>query len=163
MLLWFTGMLLFVRKRRSARSSSDVAVAAVGKIVLMGALFALFSAALSVQPMWVNPVTDLRYYLGALPLLLAMKGVFAEWAWRKSRIAGGAAAAVLLFSSAGAWPFNLANYYVGERTLGLHLLQFVREIHRPYRDATRVVSTTCCSMPGRTTWSTCRGLPTARH
>ena len=30
--------------------------------------------------------------------------------------------------------------FTGERTLGLHLLQFVREIHRPYRDSIRVAS-----------------------
>ena len=118
----------------------DLPLAAAGGIVLMGALFALFSAALSVQPVWVIPITDLRYYMGALPLLLAMKGLFAEWAWRKSKLAGAAAVAVLLFSSAGAWPFNLINFHTGERTLGLHLLQFVREIHRPYRDSIRVVS-----------------------
>ena len=78
--------------------------------------------------------------MGALPLLLALKGLFAEWAWRKSRLAGAAAAAVLLCSSAGAWPFNLSNVFSGERTLGLHLFQFVREIHRPYRDSIRVAS-----------------------
>ena len=115
-------------------------LAAAGAIVLMGALFALCSAALSVQPVWVNPVADLRYYMGALPLLLAMKGLFAEWAWRRSKPAGAAAIAVLLFSSAGAWPFNVTNYFSGKPTLGLHLFQFVREIHRPYRDAIRVVS-----------------------
>ena len=86
------------------------------------------------------PYADLRYYMGALPLLLAMKGLFVEWAWRRSRVAGAVAGAVLLCSSAGAWPFNLANILTGERTLGLHLLQFVREIHRPYHDSIRVVS-----------------------
>ena len=115
-------------------------LAAAGTIVLMGVLFALFSAAMSVQPVWVNPTADLRYYMGALPLLLAMKGLFAEWAWRRSKLAGAAAIAVLLFSSAGAWPFNVTNYYTGKPTLGLHLLQFVGEIHRPYRDSIRVVS-----------------------
>ena len=114
----------------------------VARITLMGALFALFSAALSVQPVWrlVDPRADLRYYMGALPLLLALKGLFAEWAWRRARLAGAAVALVLLLSSAGAWPFNLVNYHTGEPTLGLHLLQFVREIHRPYRDSIREVS-----------------------
>ena len=149
--LWFAGMLAlpWLRRRRDrARSprTPDAApqealpLAAAGAIVLMGALFALFSAALSVQPVWVNPTADLRYYVGALPLLLAMKGLFAEWAWRRSRPAGAAAIAVLLFSSAGAWPFNVTNYFSGKPTLGLHLFQFVREIHRPYRDSIRVVS-----------------------
>ena len=168
-LLWLAGMALYVavvqrtrarpspRRRGSARGrrtmpaaqpeprstalrGAALPLAATGKVVLMGALFALFSAALSVQPVWSNPVADLRYYVGALPLLLAMKGLFVEWAWRRWRIAGAAALAVLLFSSAGAWPFNMTNIFTGERTLGLHLPQFVREIHRPYRDSTRVVA-----------------------
>ena len=121
-------------------TGAELPLAAAAKVVLMGALFALFSAAVSVQPVWTNPMLDLRYYVGALPLLLAMKGLFAEWVWRKSRLAGGAVLAVLLLSSAGAWPLNLRNVHTGERTLGLHLVQFVREIHRPYRDATRAVS-----------------------
>ena len=128
--------------RPLAAPGDELPVTAGARIVLMGALFALFSAALSVQPVWMltKPVADLRYYMGALPLLLAMKGLFAEWAWRRSRLAGAAAATVLLLSSAGAWPFNLTNHLTGKSTLGLHLLQFVREIHRPYRDSIRVVS-----------------------
>ena len=114
--------------------------AAVGRIVLVGALFALFSTALSPQPAWVLGVADLRYSMGALPLLLPMKGLFVEWLWRRWRIAGGAALAVLLLSSAGAWPFNITMIHTGERTLGLHLPLFVQEIHRPYRDSMRVVS-----------------------
>ena len=159
-LLWFAGISAWVLVRRrdrrpaAARERGDppaapsapnppatgLPLAAAGKVVLMGALFALFSAAMSVQPVWTHPVADLRYYVGALPLLLAMKGLFAEWAWRRSRPAALAAVAVLLCSSAAAWPFNLRNEYSREPTLGLHLPQFVREIHRPYRDATRVVA-----------------------
>ena len=108
----------------------------------MGALFALFAAALSVQPVWMleKPFADLRYYMGALPLLLAMKGLFAEWAWRRSKPAAAVAAAVLLVSSAGAWPLNMRHVHTREPTLGLHLLQFVREVHRPYRDSIQVAS-----------------------
>ena len=161
-LLWFLAMLLLplLRRRRGLAAAGDaqraagrerssrgalggeLALAAAGRVVLMGALFALFAAALSVQPVWMltNPGADLRYYMGALPLLLALKGLFAEWAWRRWKPAGAAVAAVLLCSSAGAWPFNLSNFFSGERTLGLHLFQLVREIHRPYRDSIRVVS-----------------------
>lgn len=159
--LWFAGMLLFMGKRyrnpltrylrRSERSKhgkfllqnttdNDLQVATAGKIVLMGILFALFSAMLSVQPVWLYPFTDLRYYMGALPLLLTMKGVFAEWTWRKSKTAGIAVVAVLLFTSAGAAPFNMTNILTREQTLGPHFFQFVREIHRPYRDSIREVS-----------------------
>ncbi len=120
-----------------AARRDDVPAAAVGRIVLAGALFALFSAALSPQPVWA---ADLRYYMGALPLLLPMKGLFVEWLWRRWRIAGGAALAVLLLSSAGAWPFNVPLVHTGERTLGLHLPLFVQEIHRRYRDSIQVVS-----------------------
>ena len=118
----------------------DFPLAATGKVILMGALFALFSAVMSPQRMWANPVADLRYYVGALPLLLAMKGLFVEWLWRRHAIAGAAAFALLLLTSAGAAPFNLRNVLTGQDTLGTHLVQFVREVHRPYRDSISVVS-----------------------
>ena len=132
--LWFVGMALIAwqarRKqevgasrqvRRPAQRVNDGAstaqkilgddfpLAATGKIILIGALFALFSAMLSVQPIWVNPFADLRYYVGSLPLLLAMKGLFVEWAWRRHVIAGVLALGVLLFTSVGAAPFNISN------------------------------------------------------
>ena len=143
--LWFGGVLSLSilsgsRSVASRHAPDDLPVAATGRIVLMGALFALFSAALSPQAVWGFPYADLRYYMGALPLLLPMKGLFVEWLWRRWRVAGGAALAVLLFTSAGAWPFNTRMLLTGERTLGVHLAQFVREIHRPYRDSIRVVS-----------------------
>ena len=118
----------------------DFPLAAAGKIILMGALFALFSAMLSVQPIWLNPVADLRYYVGALPLLLAMKGLFVEWAWRRHVIAGAVALGALLFSSVGAAPFNVRMSFTDEKTLGLHLFEFIREVHRPYRDSISVVA-----------------------
>ena len=126
--------------RSDSRPADDFPLVATGRIVLLGALFALSSAMLSVQPIWANPFADLRYYVGALPLLLAMKGLFVEWAWRRSTVAGAVAGAALLFSSIGAWPFNMTNYFSRERTLGLHLFQLVREVHRPYRDSIRAVS-----------------------
>ena len=137
------------RGRRDRRPADDAArrfvgedfpLVAVGEIVLMGALFALFAAILSPQPIWANPVADLRYYVGALPLLLAMKGLFVEWAWRRHFIAGAAALAALLFTSVGAAPFNMTMLFTGEKTLGPHLFMFVREIHRPYRDSISVAS-----------------------
>lgn len=163
--LWFVGMALIAwqirRKqevgasrqvrRRSRRANDNASIAqkilgddfplaAAGKIILMGALFALFSAMLSVQPIWMNPIADLRYYVGALPLLLVMKGLFVEWAWRRHIIAGAAALGVLLFTSVGAAPFNIVMYFSGQKTLGLHLFEFIREVHRPYRDSISVVS-----------------------
>ena len=163
--LWFLGMALIAwqarRKqvvaaqrqvrRRGQRANDrastaqkilgdDFPLAAVGKIILMGALFALFAAILSVQPIWLNPFADLRYYVGALPLLLAMKGLFVEWAWRRHVIAGTTALVVLLCTSAGAYPFNMVMHPSGQKTLGLHLFEFIREIHRPYRDSISVVS-----------------------
>ena len=153
--LWFAGMGLLayqVRRKQVRRGASDggsisekilgddLPLVAVGKVILMGVLFALFSAMLSEQAIWLNPFANLRYYMGALPLLLAMMGLFAEWVWRKSKIACAMVVAVLLFSSAGAYPFNILMYFSGQKTLGLHLFEFVREIHRPYRDSIRVVS-----------------------
>ena len=141
--LWFVGAVLLVRAGAFtiARTlGDDFPLAATGKVILMGALFALFSAVLSPQPMWANPVADLRYYVGALPLLLAMKGLFVEWLWRRHAVAGAAAFALLLLTSAGAAPFNLRNVFTGQDTLGTHLIEFVREVHRPYRDSVSVVS-----------------------
>ena len=163
--LWFVGMALIawqVRRkqavgasrqvRRRAQRANDGAsiaqkilggdfpVAAAGKIILMGALFALFSAMLSVQPIWLDPIADIRYYVGALPLLLAMKGLFVEWMWRRHIIAGAVALSVLLFTSAGAAPFNITMRFSGQKTLGWHLFEFIREVHRPYRDSISVIS-----------------------
>ena len=163
--LWFAGVALLVwqvrrkqavgaprqvrRREQWVNDSASIAqkilgddfpLAAAGKIILMGALFALFSALLSVQPIWLNWIADLRYYVGALPLLLAMKGLFVEWAWRRHVIAGAVALGALLFSSVGAAPFNTRILFTGEKTLGLHLFKFIREVHRPYRDSISVVS-----------------------
>ena len=163
--LWFVGMALIawqVRRKQAVGASrqvrrrgqrandsasiaqkilgDDFPLAAAGKIILMGALFALFSAILSVQPIWLNWVADLRYYVGALPLLLTMKGLFVEWAWRRHVIAGALALGALLFTSVGAAPFNITMHFSGQKTLGLHLFEFIREVHRPYRDSISVVS-----------------------
>ena len=162
---WFLGVILLngqarrkyaIWKRRQARKSDhqakpsapiaqrilgdDFPLGAAGKIILMGGLFALFAAMLSVQPIWLNSVADLRYYVGALPLLLVMKGLFVEWAWRRHVVAGAVAIGALLFSSVGAAPFNIKMHLTGERTLGLHLFEFVREVHRPYRDSISLVA-----------------------
>ena len=129
------------RSRRSPAATADeLPVRAAAGVVLMGALVAGFCALLSVQPVWAVGFADLRYLVGALPLLLAMKGLVAEWLWRRSRIAGAVAVAVLLLSSAGAAPFNQRNHFTRESTLGLHLFAFVGEIHRPYRDGLRTVA-----------------------
>ena len=152
--LWFAGVVLHAwtkrdkparrrdRRRRSSPQLSDdnFPLTAVGKIILMGMLFALFSAMLSVQPIREHYIATLRYYVGALPLLLAMKGLFVEWMWRKHVVAGAAVLCALLFSSIGAAPFNLKHSITGKATLGMHLFLFVREIHRPYRDSMGVVS-----------------------
>ena len=83
---------------------------------------------------------DLRYYVPALPLLLAMKGLFAEWVCRYSKLAGGAIVAVLLLTNVGTYPFHPIILHSWERNVGFTLFQFIGEIHRPYPDATRVVS-----------------------
>ena len=155
--LWFVGTLLLVHgrhnrnkpagrafKRNQAQSGrespSPIPVAAVSKLILTGALFALFSALLSVQPVWTAVFVDLRYYVPALPLLLAMKGLFAEWVCRYSKLAGGAIVAVLLLTNVGTYPFHPVILHSWERNVGFTLFQFIGEIHRPYPDATRVVS-----------------------
>lgn len=160
--LWFAGTLWLVHSRRNrnnrpAGNSSRVGqaqrrksahrvnypplpVAAVSTLILIGTLFALFSALFSPQPVWDAEYLDLRYYVPALPLLLAMKGLFAEWVYRYSKLAGGAVVAVLLLTNAGTYPFNPVLPWSGERILGFHPFQFISEIRRPYRDALRTVS-----------------------
>ncbi len=59
-------------------AGSGLPTYAAAGVVLTGFPFALFSAMLSVQPVWTNPIADLRYYVGALPLLLIMKGLIVE-------------------------------------------------------------------------------------
>lgn len=145
--LWFIGMLIVAWiKHRLPPSSTraagldDPPVAETARVVLMGALFVLFSALMSVQPVWTNHTTDLRYCVAALPFLLAMKGLFVEWTWGKSSIAGIAITVAMVATSIGAAPFNMEMVDTGRRTLGAHLFQFVREIHRPYPDAVTAVS-----------------------
>ena len=46
----------------------------------------------------------------------------------------------MLLTSAGTAPFNLRNVFTGQDTLGTHLIQLVREVHRPYRDSVSIVS-----------------------
>ena len=127
-------------KKESQKAGPPVPVAAVSKIILTGALFALFSALLSPQPVWVAETVALRHYVPALPLLLTMKGLFAEWVCRYSKLAGGAVVAVLLLTSAGAYPFNIIMEHDEKRTLGFHLFQFIGEIHRPYPTALETAS-----------------------
>ena len=155
--LWFAVMLLFFRKKQDLLPSrhlmqqekaglqeaagNGLYVRATGKIVLLGVFFMLFSSVLSQrQEIWAYRFADLRYYMGALPLLLAMKGAFAEWIWRRSKTAGTFVIALLLFTSIGAIPFNIKNLLTSERMLGPHFFQFVGEIHRPYRGYVREVS-----------------------
>ena len=136
-----------VRQLKSEHGASKEAVGdslpwlPVGRILLLGAVFAAISALLSVQPIWLPRMTlDLRYYVPALPLLLAMKGLFAEWTWRKSKVVGCVVGALLLFTSLGAAPFNIPSGWTQKPTLGSHPYLFLREIHRPFRDVNRVLS-----------------------
>ncbi len=144
---WFLVMLALAAIAKVQKSPSEKAartnsipLAATGKIILAGGLFAFFAAAFSPQVIQLNPFADQRYYVAALPLLLAMKGLFAEWVWRRNTLLGIAALLALATSSFGAWPFNLKHAITYESTLGWHLISFVREIHTPYRESIAVVS-----------------------
>ena len=152
--LWFGGMLLLAWRERTARIAADgrgarrtkpaderaLPVSAVAGIVLLGFLSALLLAPLVQHPVWLpDQYLDYRYFVAALPLLLAMKGLFVEWLWRKSKWVGGASLAVLLFTSAGAAPFNVPGFD-NLPTLGAHFYRFVREIHRPYASDVRQVT-----------------------
>ena len=149
--LWFAATFLLTLKARGesvwygkgggvSETGPGAPLEETGKIILFGGLIAFFSALLSPQPIELNPTADLRYYVAALPLLLAMKGLFVEWLWIRHAALGAAAFFVLLFTSAGAWPFNIHLLYTGERALGWHLPMFVKEVHRPYRGSTTLIS-----------------------
>ena len=123
-------------------ASCGVPLTAVYRMLLVGALCAMFTTLLSIQPVWVpNVPLDFRYFVPALPLLVTMKGLFIEWLWRRSRVSGVIALLALLFTSVGAAPFNAYNVNTQRTTLGAHLPEFVREIHAPdYRNSISVVS-----------------------
>lgn len=111
------------------------------RLILIGILFFVLSVILSPQKQNFNAVIETRYSVAALPFLLVMKGVFIDQLMRRSRLLAAIALVVLLFTSVGAYPFNIQNFNTGKSTLGFHLLSFIREIHRPYRpDATEQVA-----------------------
>ncbi len=145
--VWFLAMLALaaiakVRKSPAEKvaGANSIPLADTGKIILAGGLFALFAATLSPQIIQLNIYADQRYYVAALPLLLAMKGLFAEWVWKRNALLGFVALLVLATSSLGAWPFNLKHAITYENTLGWHWVSFVREIHNPYRESIAAVS-----------------------
>ncbi len=122
-------------------AGSELPLRNVSRILLLGGLCVLFTTLLSHTPVWrPNAQLDFRYFVPALPLLLAMKGLFIEWLWQRSKAVATAVLTLLLFTSAGASPFNAPNNLTGQRTLGAHLPAFVREIHHTYRTSTKVVS-----------------------
>ena len=139
--LWFIGMLWLPWRAPHRRPLTDaLPVAPVAQFVFIGASFALLLAAFTQQPLWVDGVyLDYRYYVAALPLLLAMKGLFIEWLWRRQKAVAALVGASLLFTSVGAAPFNVP-FLTGGTTLDAHLYRFVREIHRPYPGAIEAVS-----------------------
>ncbi len=126
----------------AAAADNQLPLLAVSRILLLGGLCALFTTLLSPTPVWLPSVQlDLRYFVAALPLLLAMKGLFVEWLWQRSKALGATALTLLLFTSAAAAPFNAYNTFTQRPTFGAHLPAFVREIHRgTYRTSTEVVS-----------------------
>ncbi len=143
--LWLVAMLFLAARGkavwpRRAEGDPGSPLPETARIILFGGLLALFSALLSPQSIKLHAIADLRYYVAALPLLLAMKGLFVEWLWLRHAALGAVALLALLLTSAGAWPFNLMSVITGERTLGWHLPMLVREIHRPYRDANATIS-----------------------
>ncbi len=137
--LWFL-YALWQTRQTSESEREGLPVAGTSKIVLMGILFTFFAAATSQYPMRPHAGAELRYYVSALPLLLAMKGAFVEWVWPRSKITALIILMFMLYTSAGAFPFNVRMGFSGFPTLGMHLTQFIAEIHHPYRDSIREVS-----------------------
>jgi len=113
------------RKRASDSIASffqqgiDLPAAAAGRLILFGSMIAFFTTLISFQPVWLPGVDlDLRYFVPALPFLLLMKALFAEWAWQKSRLAGIAVASLIIFTSVGAAPFNMRMVFTNKKITG---------------------------------------------
>ena len=111
-----------------------------GRTVRHWALFAVLlvvtGSLISVQPL-AQPIADLRYLVMALPFVLFLSAVCADWAWRKNKIAGGVVVAVLMTTNFAAWPFLMKDYHkhFGCPSERFVLPAMVREIHRPYPSA----------------------------
>ena len=106
-------------------------------LIVFGLLFVFYSTLLSVQPVWKHHYADFRYYIGALPFLLVMKGLFVQWLWVRARALSVAALLVLLLSNVATYPFTLPWQFsdvVPSRPtiLGMHLFQYINEISQPY-------------------------------
>ena len=135
-LSWLVCLWFLIQWKSSAnttdQSSTDYFVQA-RKLILVGILFFVLSVILSPQRVTSDLWYDIRYSVAALPLLLVMKGMLIDWLIPRSRFLAVTTLVTLLFTSAGAYPFNIKNTITGERTLGFHLLSFLKEIHHPYR------------------------------
>ena len=108
-------------------------------LVLFGGLFVFFSALLSVQALWRHGLADIRYYLGALPFLLVMKGLFVEWLLRRWQTVGIIAFAVLLLTNIATTPLQIQPLFGGNK-IAPHLFLYAAEIHRPYPDPGRAAA-----------------------
>ncbi len=103
---------------------------------LFAVLLVVTGSLISVQPL-AQPIADLRYLVMALPFVLFLSAVCADWAWRKNKIAGGVVVAVLMTTNFAAWPFLMKDYHkhFGCPSERFVLPAMVREIHRPYPSA----------------------------
>lgn len=106
----------------------------VCQLALLGLLVIFYAAAFSVQPSYYLGFADLRYFFISIPLLLVMKAAFVHWLMKLNRFLGLAAAAALVASSVSAYPFNMIHQLDRRPTLDLHLVSYIQEVHRPYRD-----------------------------
>lgn len=104
------------------------------RMLWFGVLFVFFSGIFTVQIIWIHPHADLRYFVPALPFLLVMKAMFIDWAWVRSKLLAIAAAGVLLVSNVASYPWIAVNISDYQRRVGMHLFEFVAEVHRPYDD-----------------------------
>ncbi|MBF2735325.1 MAG: glycosyltransferase family 39 protein [Betaproteobacteria bacterium AqS2] len=134
--LWFAGCLFSQLRAKDGQGGwlAPEELRPVCRLVILGLLVILYAAVFSVQPSYYLGYSDLRYFFISIPLLLMMKAAFVHWLLKRSTYAGAAAAVALIASSVSAYPFNLVHQLDQEPTLELHLLSYVKEVHRPYRD-----------------------------
>ena len=111
------------------------------QLALLVVILTFWASIMSVQPI-KHTVADMRYLLPALPFVILMAAVFADWVWSKSKAFGAGLLTVLLFSNFAGFPYiaqgalcgvNIFKPYAVKEPFTLFAL--MGEVHRPYPTA----------------------------
>ena len=133
---WYLASPLLARRKGRKRSAATGDDKTIRHWALLVALLVLTSALISVQSI-THTMADMRYLVMALPFVLFMSAVCADWAWQKSKPAGAVLLALLIATNFAAGPFLVKDIHKlwacpSER---FTLPALLREIHQPYPSA----------------------------